>query len=153
MSVYSGEYLDHDLPLKIAPGGSWSHNEHHAEFPTTRYYSKMVWCPLSSWLKSTRIDCYKWRTHEAGTKRAGTVGGSQVCNGGRNRCLVPICCKGNSCPEHRRWEYNFTLILTILAIGGEVKLCLSSITRQDGEVEDTHGYFNDASDLVMMKTA
>ena len=44
-------------------------------------------------------------------------------------------------------------ILTILAIGGEVKLCLSSITRQDGEVEDTHGYFNDASDLVMMKTA
>ena len=51
------------------------------------------------------------------------------------------------------WEYNFTLILTILAIGGEVKLCLSSITRQDGEVEDTHGYFNDASDLVMMETA
>ena len=62
---------------------------------------------------------------------------SQVCNGGRNRCLVPICCKGNSCPEHRRWEYNFTLILTILAISGEVMLCLSSITRQDGEVEDT----------------
>ena len=47
----------------------------------------------------------------------------------------------------------FTLILTILAIGGEVKLCLSSITRRDGEVEDTHGYFNDASDSVMMKTA
>ena len=122
--------------------------------PTTRYCSKMVRYPLSSWLKSTRIDWYKWRTHEAGTKRAGTVGGSQVCNGGRNRCLVPICCKGNSCPEHRRLDkYNFTLILTILAIGGEIKLCLNSITRQDGEADDTHGNFNDASDLVVMKIA
>ena len=55
-------------------------------------------------------------------------------------------------PALSTWDYNCTSILTILPIGGEVKMCLSSITRQDGEV-DTHGYFNDASDLVMMKTA